>query len=428
MSLSIFCLEIGESLEPQKLAEICLRWSPQLSLGQRAVFMEVSRCRRLHSEQSLRQRIMILSRRLRTSIRLGQGPTLARARGQIYFLNQDYLSWPLKALRVFADPLWLSARTEKIEEALGLLGLKSVEDFMNLPASTLNSRFGSLALQLRMNIEQNRDPVWPQWRFLEKIIESQEVDESFAVRSLEPLLFILRPLLERAFLRLKGRGEKVLQAQMILRTEKLSFIKENKRKIYFEFAYPQGRAAAVFGLMQERLHRELQRNPLESALVGIEVQFLKTIKSEAGQADFFHKKEQEEESLQELTLRLQDRLGTQGVFQVELIPSYFPEGSWRRVPVKASLPQSQSTYEALPRRPLKMFSEPQKVFLRGDSLFFRNKKWQIRFTANPERISTNWWKNERERLYKTLETAEGEQLWVFTRQGQQDLFLHGIFT
>ncbi|MEK6578315.1 MAG: hypothetical protein AABZ55_03735, partial [Bdellovibrionota bacterium] len=151
------------------LAESCLRFSPQVATREiEAIFIDISRCEKLYSEEGLCLRLVALASRFgcgaRVAIASNAGEALVKAR----YHTRDPLQLPLSALSDYVDPFTYDIDTQKkIREwiqTLILLGLRKVENFASLPSSALASRFGKESMEIHARVRGELRPAWPGFR------------------------------------------------------------------------------------------------------------------------------------------------------------------------------------------------------------------------------------------------------------------------
>lgn len=456
-----------------RFAEACLRWTPQIATTGQAVFLEVGGCRGLYGEESLRARLEALGRKFQLRFRLEFGPdpatALACARDGRGECPAGRL--PVEAICDYVDPFGLNPEglghpAREMAVRLRKLGILSVRDFLALPAETLGSRFGKAGVLVHQRIaEADRIP-WPRFSARERILERTEPGfveggwESF--QELEPLLFALRPMIERAMARLKGRGERASLIRLRLGLEKGwvagSVAGEGGREWLIRLALPQGSSLGVLRILREKLDSELQGIPLAAPVTELELEIVETVPGRGAQRDFFHAREEEIEAWSSLVARMAGKLGGDKVFIARIVERYPPEKGWVRA---LAAPEgegkggegkggereesaSSAVARDLPPRPLRLLPHPEAL-LRSDApggdrdgaLFVlsparpapgrRREAWRVLEVKGPEILSGEWWFREFQRSYYEVGTHTGERLWVFRSPGSEAFFLHGYF-
>lgn len=415
--MRVACVILQKSLIP--FAEACLRLSPQIMLGENWIFIEIGACRKLYSEDFFLKKLQVLLKRFGVVGKVAVADDIPTALGHAFYRKQKL---PIEALTFYASPLKMKEEMSSVIDTLKSLGIHTLEDFKKLPIKSLGNRFGRDAVTAFYHLENAKGILWNRFSLTEKIEESESIDESYELREFEPVSFLLRGMIDRILLRLRGRGQLVSILEFTIEQESYSTIKEPVRSWKFEFLFPQGSVFGVFPLLRERISSELQRKPLESPIRNLKLEIVKTSESFCRQTDFFSKKEETEENFRALLVKLSDRLGLEKIFYASPQESYIPERSWQK-----TLVEPQPIFIPLPERPLRLLKNPQKLNQVDSYLIHHKRKWKMVECEGPERISGEWWKFDEERDYFKILTDSGEELWVYVIPGQKELYLHGVF-
>jgi protein ImuB len=462
--LWIYRLTSNESLEIQALAEACSRFTPKIALrGQEAIFLDISGCAGLFSEQGLFLRVQSLARRFALDVRMGIAEDAPTALAVARYSNRTVKNFtrhllPLEALFDYSSPFIQPShqdkervqRVLKIIELSRKLGLKNVGDFLALPVLSLASRFGREGVEIRARLEGRLEAAWPGFQIPEQIIESEDLEEMVG---LEPLLFILKQLVDRTMARLRGLGQRASVIRVEFKLEPWSILQERIRSWKISFPLSQGSSVGVMPILQEKLNFDLGREPLGAPVQRIRFEVLEKIPGRSSQRDFFHQKEEDLEKWGALLSRLACKLGSENVFYAQAVDCYLPERSWARTlegrsletktftlkasqtPVfrlAASLSQDAEIPPAL--RPARILKEPEFLRLSGSYVICSNgKRWKTSNWMGPERISGEWWRDAGlcgfERDYYRVTTESGEELWIFLdlQSDPPDFYLQGYF-
>ena len=264
----------------------------------------------------------------------------------------------------------------------------------------------------------------------------------------EPVLFLLKALLERIFLRLYARNLKLGAFQIKLHLNKFSQTPD--LVFHFELPLPQSEVKGVLQILSERLQKNLQQSPLKEALEGISMEVTHTVPSRGSQRNFFSKREEEIQALASLLASLEERLGAGKSFQARPSPRLLPEASWARVQavnfrhtventLAADKPHlgakwDSENFQKAPLRPLHLLNPPIRIQRMGAELFWpKQKSWRVKSFLGPERLEGEWWLGGFLREYFRVETDNGETLWIFkTKKDQKEhaaseLWLHGFY-
>jgi hypothetical protein len=256
----------------------------------------------------------------------------------------------------------------------------------------------------------------------------ERVDLDFAaqIETLEPVLFLLKMVLDRALARLFARREKILEFDLTFRLNRFSPLRERVSEV--RLPLPHSDPAALLALLRERLNAELARRPLEAALEGLTLTVRGTAPFLDAQRDLYSKAEAEREAWASLVARLRERLGEAAAFRAVPAPRLLPEASWER-----SAASCAGVTVPAPARPLRLLDPPLALRRKGATLAClssaRNtatarREWRIVAFRGPERLRAEWWLAPVAREYFRVET-ETDTLWVFQSEGA--LFLHGFF-
>lgn len=421
-----------------RLAENCLRLSPQIGFrGDRALFIEYGKCRRLFTEDGFLARLSVILRRLDLQPQIGLGRDITDALVIAKYQTSNFDLLPLQALLDFVDPLnqdpVAQTSTLKMMAAFQDLGLSTLGQFRKVPLSDLVSRFGPISIHCQQRLKGENPPAWPHWRPQEKIIEKTQFPSFEFYGELEPLLFELKKHLDRIFQRLWARTLKVQTLQIRLRLEKNSFNPEASRDFRFDFMWPQGTTKGALQIIKERLTQDFERNPIRTPLEELETTVLQTVPGPLGQKNFLHNREEISEQLHSLLNQLLESHGQDAIFQATLTEDRRPEKSWKKTKAQgldaAPVPSLQGR---IPLRPTHLL-KPERVEITSGYLHLRKKTFRIRqWSETVERITGGWIEttstqtSSYDRNYYQIELETGTLVWVF-QLPDRNFYLHGYF-
>jgi len=447
--MKVACLYFPASLPPEtlrSLAEACLRLSSQVALrGSEAVFIETGGSRMLYGEETLRARLRVLGARFQAAglppalARLGwgahAGEALAHAR---YGASGDPLPrWPLEALDCYASPFFedeeIALHVKAMAAALRALGLRDLGAFMGLPAGGWGERFGPNAAVLRERLEGRMTVGWPRFEPAPRLAELQDlrdVETQSAGVDDEALRFHLKRLCDRVAARLRGRALRAAGLALELRFERVRGLIDLAPWILDQpLALPVAEPAQLRKLLQERLEAEARRRRLPRNLESLGLTVTATAPGFSPQRDAFDRHEEEVEARDGLLSRLSQRLGKERVFYAELVPRHDPGRAWRRRPPLE--PSAPGGAHPVPR-PTRLARRPLLLVRAGEWLLHwgaagKARRWRALDWQGPERIGSEWWLPRPsgeglppvDRDYWRVGTAEGTDLWVFCRQGEE---------
>jgi hypothetical protein len=432
-----FTTPFSNADEMTNFAEACLQFSPQIGLrGQQAIFIEIGKSNTLFSEVMFMKRVQVLLKKFNLKASGAVRSNVVDALLAAVYATDLLCAIPLEALTLVIDPFAVQQKADtapkvhKMIESLQQLGLRTLQNFFDLPAHELPSRFGSAGMLCRHHLERP-NLTWPKWTAREVIEESLDLAYDEYCSSLEPLLFKAKTLLDRLFARLRGRGLRLNRMHARFELEKFSTVKKPVHEWDFDLMMPQGSTLGVVPILQERWDRDLQRTPLETSVLRIQFTVTETTVGYEGQRNFFHEREDQTEKMNSVIAHLADSLGRERVFRVKMLEERIPELSWAKKEnaQESLLPREIDLNDEIPMRPTRLLKKPQKIELNKTQVRFRNRFFTIESWSEAERISTHWLDHLQVRKYYTLQISEGPSLWVYQDavSDQGDYYLHGYF-
>ena len=335
-----------------------------------------------------------------------------------------------------------------IEEAMHRVGLKRIEQIIDLPRAPLANRFG---LDLIRNInralgdeEESISPRLPvpalmvERRFHEPI--SQAADIETTLRKLAETLVVT--------LETRGEGARVVEAALFQSDGGIT-------RAQISTAKSLTNADAIVALFRDRLDESLElfsaRRLTEAD--GFDVIRLSILSSEPHKAEqtSFHRDEMStlNADLAHLIDKLGVRLGIENIIRLSSGDSHQPEEASMRQRAVDNMPKHQawpSPDKDQPiTRPIRLFDQPEEIetiaaIPEGPPRSFR---WRhLLYTVNrvegPERISAPWWRDKGikprfTRDYYRIEDDEGRRFWLY-RDGlygeertDPKWYIHGLF-
>jgi protein ImuB len=438
--------------ETLKVAQAALRFTPQIAIrGGNTLFFELTRSKLLYSEQGFRHRMSVLLRRmgLEGTLALGTHPCEALARAHY----GEKKALPLQALHFFGNPFYqdplFHSKVERLLDHFQVLGIDTLESFFKIPTESLVLRFGEDAALLSAHLNQKLEPAWPILSFPKKVEESTDLgfgDFEGSQFGLEPLLFSIRGLLDKALVRLRAQSLRASRVLIELDLARYSFFKVHQRRFFIDLCIPQGSVAGLMPLIREKLSHEFGIAPLHAPPQKLRIEILETQPGRGAQRDFFNRKEDEQEALDALLGRLAHELGEAQIFKAKLSNRYLPEKAWEKThpteatphtPPKGFSPKGR-VRDFLNRawtRPSRLLQIPERLLRQGPALLSSSgRAWIIQNLEGPERLSGEWWAESAfDRDYYKVLTHTGEKLWVFLDRAQPSsgptgqLYLQGYF-
>lgn len=442
--MRVICLYFEKSEDTQALAEVFYRLTPQIMLrGDRALFLEVSKCKNLYSEELFLKKVRKTLERMQIVARVSVAGDVPTALSQAVFqtVHQDQL--PIECLKFYIDPLAEETETrqkvEKMKEAIAMLGVRRIGDFKKLTHKDLAVRFGQLGLLAKLRVQNETPVVWRNFTLREKVSEIFEFDIESPVENLEPIYFRLRSMIDKVVLRLRGRGDRVKRFDVVLTQEHALNKAAIEYRVSVLLQLPHVASSIVFNITREMIEAQVQRTPLVARVTGFRMDVHEVVPYRMSQKDLFdQKREENEESFFQFVSRVSTRLGREAVFFAKTRESFLPEKNWQRESearllkaatgaVGASVAAAMTTGAEItvPSRPLRLFSTAQRVRFFGARLVSDEIDEEIDGAFDKEVVFSDWWASPLERVYFRLVTKSGKNLWLYrTREGD---FLHGVF-
>ncbi len=509
MSVICFYDKSNKPWDSRTLADIFYGITPQVAHGPRLLFADISSCSSLYSLDEFLQKAEVLFSKfgLFPLVGVSDDPSFARIQAELGTLDSKRM--PLDMLPLFLDPFVENTLTKspsknvskdthkdrrlelrKLVEYLQHLGIFDVDGFLHLSSKNLKdlvARFGTLTVLLNDRISKRRPILWPFFKPDECIFEQEVFDQDVQLEYFDQIIFIVKRLLDRIFLRLQARGLGLRSFELRLVQENLSFISDPVYKIPIELAPTQTSVTRIMEILREQVSPHLtrnQKNPIEvssaerarskgliARVCGIEIFVKATFPMISYQKDLFDpKKEETQQAYSNLIHRLSNRLGSQNVFKIAIQENYMPEKIWSRIPATGnnmdpsnnkdlshnkmacqirapkcsasaaddsmditnpSSEQEQRTVnfrDFLPIRPLRLLTEPIRLpcqSANAKELCFQDEVIDLNDIQNHEIIFSDWWSGQLERVYFQAKSSSGQRLWLFKSGGSY--FLHGVF-
>ena len=443
----IACLDFPAGLAPAtlaSLAEASLRFSDQVAVRPgESLFVELGRNRWLGSPEGFAARLLVLGRRFagRSPVKLGLGPdaavALALARWGRMGLELEAL--PLEALAAFAAPFGSDAEVDAKVAALllglGSLGLGTLGEFLALPAHSLGSRFGPNAALLAGRLRGDFGMAWPRFAppaTLEEVLDLRDPATYEGCGDLDSLRFHLKHALGLLCARLRGRGLRAGALLLELWEEERGRSGLKPRRLELKLSLPLGAPLELLKVLGEALEAQLGAKSLGAPLKGLRLRVTETAPGLSGQGHFFERHAEEVEAWNTLVDRLSQKLGPDQVFLADLARCYLPERAWTKTLLEPGAPRPPVAEPPdLGPRPTRLLNEPLPLLREGDRLgpLDDGRHWQAISWDGPERLDGAWWQRPFSRDYWKVATAEGAELWVFSKPGAPEgrLWLQGFF-
>lgn len=425
--MRVACLLFSKPLALDRIADICLRFTPQIALREpQALFLEIERSRRLFSEENFLTQLKALLKKFDLEASVAIAESMPHAYVFCKYNLDNVAELPLQALQDFLDPLGKKPELDmsSVIDSLQQLGIHKIGEFLKIPAKQISSRFGENTLLCRYRVLNEVHCPWPQWIPPLQIIESKEFQYEEFCGDIDQLLKQLDSVLDRLFIRLQSRSLSVAALKISMDFEKYSTSKFAHRELIFDFLLPQKNKSSISPLIWERLNKEFAQRPLEAPIQKLNLEVLQSAKDYVAQSNFFNKQEEVREQFNSAIAQLAEEVGKENVFRANIVESSIPERSWQRsFSEQKELPELS---KFLPQRPTRLLKRPEKVFITENILYIRNRPYKILSWSCVEQISTGWIEAHVARNYYRLEIEKKPLVWIF-KNSQNDYYLHGYY-
>lgn len=420
--MRVVCILLEDKTHLQFLADTCLRFSPQIALGERWLFIEVGSCRKLYSEEIVLLRLQALLNKYSIPGRIEIAGDLPTSLCQALFKTARKESFPVDAISYFFDPFKTTHHLTKVIHVFRELGILDFKRLLDLPTGLLTNKFNKDVNLVIRQIYDARNIYWPRYQPPEIIQESYQFGETHSVTTLEPITFVTKTLIEKIVLRLRGQGFLLARFRLTLRLEKYSTVQQPLREHVIELAFPNNVAKNILNILRDRLDKEFQKQPLESHVQSVALEVLDKVPGGYSQKDFFSQKEEDQEAMNSLVSLLKDKLSDQRVFYAQTLESYIPERSWKKT--LGALKPSPTTCAP---RPLRILKSPLPLGRVENYFIYKKNKWKILSVSEPEKVAGEWWYQDAPREYQRVQTESGEELWIYLQEDSHQYYLHGVF-
>ena len=429
----------------EQLADWCGRYTPWTAVdGPDGVWLDTAGCAHLFGGESamvadLLTRIAGFGFAVQASLAPTPGAAwaLARFAGATAVVDEDDLRKQMGGLPVAA----LRLGTETVA-SLNRLGLRRVGDLYALPRASFAARYGEEAgLRLDQALGRIAEPISPRRHvapFRSRLAFAEPIGHAEDIaRGLDRLLMDLSQQLSCS-----ARGGRRLELALFR-------VDGSVQQIEIGTARATRDPQHLARLFAERL------TTLDAGF-GVETMTLHapaTDKLEPDQSVFAGDAGKAVEPMSALMDRLGNRLGFGRLQRLQPAASHLPERAQRFLPTASERPdvdaKAWSDGKMLHDRPICLLSDPEPMVAMTPeeadgtppAVFrWRHRLHQLRRMDGPERISPEWWRQDRNwsggpRDYWRIEDADGRRLWLYREEDRREKagvektqwFVHGIF-
>ncbi len=389
----------------QRLAAWCYQYSNQVSIpaDRNGLFLEAGASERLFGRpETLGNRLQQALRQLGYHAMTGSAPTpeaaWLAAFEDLHICSAGHIRQQIGPLPLRRLPLDAAQQL-----AMERMGLRQVRDLLRLPRKALARRFGPTLpdyLDRLLGIQADPRPLYqPPETFASRMDLPAEITISQA------LLFPLQRLLEELCGVLRG-GDTAAQSLRIV----LGHEDHEDTLLELGLQSPTQAMARLMPVLRERLERLRLPRPVRE----IRLEVPQLLQFSAGQYSLFMDATTEhKQGIEQLTERLQARLGRTSVTGIAGVKDHRPEYSWRPRAL-----DEQADCPALAHRPSWLLPKPKRCTIEDYAIL-----------AGPERIESGWWDgHDCRRDYFIVRDAHGSTLWAFHEyKPRHGWYLHGIF-
>ncbi len=435
----VACIWFYEPAPTQTLAELFLRFSPQICiLNDKAIFIEIGKSKNLFNEEEFlietNKLLLLAGRKAKVTFGFDITDSLVLAK----YNHSSIDAAPLTALLDLADPFQsdqhLKKNILKMINTFQDLGITTVSQFKRLPVGDLIARFGIVGRFVYQRIHLSDFTNWPLWKPEEIIEETKEFSYFEFYGELDPIIFELKSQLDLVFERLRSRNTRVMKLRVQVRCERNSNHPNFLRTFDFDFFAPQSLVKGTLKILRERLAREFEKCPVRSPIEAIKTTVQKTTPFNNGQKNIFNDDEEKTEQLYSVHNQLAELVGKENVYQAELTEDRRPERSWiknfDRPHQAADL--NQDFVQTLPSRVPILCDHPIKVDITAGFIHINKNRYKIREWGHQiEKIVGGWselaqteLKHTYNRSYSLVLLEDGRKLYVF-QTPDRNFFLHG---
>lgn len=318
-----------------------------------------------------------------------------------------------------AAPLTLLPMDEEIRDALRALGLRTVGAFAALDAGEVEQRWGDegLAAWRLAQGEDRRRPVLARMDARPHV----ELELGSAAATMEPVLFLVRPAIERLVAQLVSQGRAIASLALTLTLDDArgALPDAPAHTVTREIRLPRPLARPV--PLFERCRGLLARWPLTAPVTAVRVTVLLTSPLVGEQGNLLDTSWRDPGAADAALERVRAELGPDVVVKPALRDGYAPErgGTWREESEESggTAPHIPRAIEPRPERSagmtegmLRLLERPERIDVDRDDaprrIVWRGRPIPVVHAVGPERLSGDWWADGYSRDYWRCESDE----------------------
>ena len=323
----------------------------------------------------------------------------------------------LAKLPIHALPL-----SQRAQTLLNDLGLHRIGDLQSMSAQALEARLGRDGRRA-WTLSQGHDPRRPHTHTRDATTRVV-VPLLHGCREVEPLLFVLRPALERLVREQAKRGRSIAHLELTL-----EHAWGVSRHVVVTPSHAVSDATLLMELLRLRLTETLKPYERTGPITTLILEAHRLAPHRPRQAELFQRSERTSAHAEGALVRLIGRLGKDGVRVPMGCDEQRPEGAgaWRSLADLSPHNSPTSAMTPLSAR-LRLLPEPRLLTDsrdRPDRISFEGRLVHLTHWHGPERLSGHWWSDPYDRDYYWVSTQEGFALWLFRTRDKARWFLHG---
>lgn len=329
---------------------------------------------------------------------------------------------------------------DEVLETLNELDLRRIRQLLDLPRSTLPSRFGDILHQrLDQALGHLPETITPELPPA-PTVERRTFD--FPISHRTAIEITVEQLLQRTVETLQPQRHGVQRFDIVLHTES-----GETTEVTVGLIRPSVSVPHLMQLVRTRLERV--QTPGDICEICVRLQAAAPL---APRQETLFACRDEAKALRERELlfeRISNRMGESAVVRAQLIADAKPERAFRlepltRLAINRFNAQPATNLQAATaaslvgttvQRPLQLTTRPAVIDVLSTTadgapmtVRWNGHVHRIARSLGPERIQTGWWRDDHiVRDYYHVETQRGQQLWLFRNRRSGDWFLHGTF-
>ena len=400
-----------EKYHLERLAFIVHRFSPTVVLyDQVGLSLEISNCKKLYrSYDNLLRQLYLQVSKYSSTVTNGIGHSLLSARlnynpnFQTSVPSNNHLIEQLGTIKL--KELELSHQQQ---ENLEQLGLRTVNEILELPRAAISQRFGhELISQLDLLTGKKPDAYK---LFIAPDKFSDFLENPDGIYNKEALYAPMKELLKRFCDYLEARHYHCREINWHF----LPLI-GNPKSMRIELSSADNSGNSFLSLSTLKLEQLELPYSIEKVLL----ESNKFTPAPEKNLDLFDVKNRSRRNL--LIDQITAKLGVNSLSQPCTYAEYLPEHASSMLTVQSLEPLSDHQ-DFL--RPLWLFNNPIPAKIHNTQLFFHQP---LTILSGPERLCDNWWQSDQQRDYYLAHDVLGSRYWIYRDSQSKHWFIHGLF-